>query len=378
MRVHLFASECRSIPSAGLGHPHRRLLSFQGVRADGTRQGRRDPRRSARGGGALPLGRLRWVSLPFSDYCPVLSSVRMSPSRTWSGPSRSTSALARLESSKSDPRLPAADGLYPVEVGYHHVLELPERSCGTAPSQELPTAPQSGREEGRVRSLAGPPRRTSRPSIGCRLSPDDGSACRSSRDAGSIWSRTACSQRTRLRCDRGSRRRARSSMPVPDPQRHNGGEVLGVGSCSRQTPEQAISSTGRSCLPHALRDITPTIWVGRTRARTGCACSRPEWAPRRRRSSTRTSLESRQATERGAWRRLPRRIIRRSPTWVCRGLGEAPLSLDGLRREPRRSPSGWDDLQPARRAPLRGRKGHALDTFHLPDRRGRTTPPPAR
>jgi len=72
-----------------------------------------------------PLGRLRWVSLPFSDYCPVLV-------RPGVGVEDVVGALAEhvraghIRDFEVRCSLPAADGLYPVKVGYHHVMSLPQ------------------------------------------------------------------------------------------------------------------------------------------------------------------------------------------------------------------------------------------------------------
>jgi hypothetical protein len=72
-----------------------------------------------------PLGRTRWVSLPFSDCCPVLQ-------RPGAAEEEILSVLTEyvLQSGTQEleirSALPAGDGSYPVEVGYHHVLDLPQ------------------------------------------------------------------------------------------------------------------------------------------------------------------------------------------------------------------------------------------------------------
>jgi CelD/BcsL family acetyltransferase involved in cellulose biosynthesis len=80
----------------------------------------------------LPFGRLRWVSLPFSDYCPVLTR----PGVDVEDIVRALDEHVRLSPSgglEIRSALPAVDGLYPVEVGYHHVLELPKDSADLHP-----------------------------------------------------------------------------------------------------------------------------------------------------------------------------------------------------------------------------------------------------
>lgn len=71
-----------------------------------------------------PLGRLRWVSLPFTDVCPLLVRSDLAVDEiayalneyVTSSPARELEVRAIL---------PAADGVYPVDVGYRHVMELP-------------------------------------------------------------------------------------------------------------------------------------------------------------------------------------------------------------------------------------------------------------
>jgi CelD/BcsL family acetyltransferase involved in cellulose biosynthesis len=71
-----------------------------------------------------PFGRLRWVSLPFSDYTPLLvrpdadeaDFVEALREYVLAGPARELEVRASL---------PQAENLYPVDVGYIHRLELP-------------------------------------------------------------------------------------------------------------------------------------------------------------------------------------------------------------------------------------------------------------
>jgi len=72
----------------------------------------------------LPFGRLRWVSLPFTDHCPVLV-------RPDVGVDDVVRALREhVRSSRSHDLeirsgLTAAEDVYPVDAGYRHVVALP-------------------------------------------------------------------------------------------------------------------------------------------------------------------------------------------------------------------------------------------------------------
>jgi CelD/BcsL family acetyltransferase involved in cellulose biosynthesis len=81
-----------------------------------------------------PLGGLRWVSLPFSDECPLL--VR--------GEARLEDVVDALRESalSSDVRalevrgdLPLAADVHAVQVGYHHLLRLPADPSGFHPNK---------------------------------------------------------------------------------------------------------------------------------------------------------------------------------------------------------------------------------------------------
>lgn len=71
-----------------------------------------------------PIGRVRWVSLPYSDSCPLLSrpDVAVDDVVAALGEHVRASGARELEV-RAD--LPAADGLHPVEVGYNYLLDLP-------------------------------------------------------------------------------------------------------------------------------------------------------------------------------------------------------------------------------------------------------------
>ncbi len=71
-----------------------------------------------------PFGRLRWVSLPFTDACPLL--VRPDTAvRDVVAALGEYAAAGRAHELEVRASLPASDGVYPLEVGYSHVLELP-------------------------------------------------------------------------------------------------------------------------------------------------------------------------------------------------------------------------------------------------------------
>lgn len=80
------------------------------------------------------LGRRRWISLPFTDSCAPL----------WNDPSRSAEAIDALRvharaSGVSELELrcavPKGDGAHPVEVGYTYDLVLPSEACDLHPSK---------------------------------------------------------------------------------------------------------------------------------------------------------------------------------------------------------------------------------------------------
>jgi len=72
----------------------------------------------------FPLAGSRWVSLPFTDSCPVLArpDVVVEDVIVALEEYARTSDISELEIRSS---LPTADGVYPVDVGYEHVVELP-------------------------------------------------------------------------------------------------------------------------------------------------------------------------------------------------------------------------------------------------------------
>ncbi len=71
----------------------------------------------------LPFSRERWVSLPFTDTCPIL----VRPNVSLDDAVRAISGYVDAGDRDLEVRspLPALDGLYPIEVGYQHVLSLP-------------------------------------------------------------------------------------------------------------------------------------------------------------------------------------------------------------------------------------------------------------
>lgn len=92
----------------------------------------------------LPLRPLRWVSLPFSDVCPPLvrpdvavdDVVEALKEHVLARPTRELEVRAGLS---------AADGLYPVQAGYHHLLDLPEDPADLHP--------RKGHRHGRNRAI---------------------------------------------------------------------------------------------------------------------------------------------------------------------------------------------------------------------------------
>ena len=72
----------------------------------------------------FPLAGSRWVSLPFTDSCPVLARPGVALEDI-------VAALEHYARSSNIPELevrsslPVADGVYPVDVGYNHIVELP-------------------------------------------------------------------------------------------------------------------------------------------------------------------------------------------------------------------------------------------------------------
>ncbi len=114
-----------------------------------------------------PLGRLRWVSLPFSDSCPVL--VRHDVAAADVAQALREYALAgparELEVRTS---LPEADDVHPVEVGYDHLAgTCPETLPICTPTKAIATAAIALLERA-SRSLAAVQRRMSRRSTGSR------------------------------------------------------------------------------------------------------------------------------------------------------------------------------------------------------------------
>jgi hypothetical protein len=81
-----------------------------------------------------PLGRLRWVSLPFSDSCPPLVRPGVAIGEV-ADALRQHVLASRAGELEVRASLPAAEGLFPVEVGYNYLLSLPEDSTALHPSK---------------------------------------------------------------------------------------------------------------------------------------------------------------------------------------------------------------------------------------------------
>ncbi|HEY5482866.1 MAG TPA: GNAT family N-acetyltransferase [Propionibacteriaceae bacterium] len=75
------------------------------------------------------LGKPRWVSLPFSDSCPLLAAPGVRVDEV-AGALREHVLASGARELELRTRLPAADGLYPVEVGYNYLLALPRDPAG--------------------------------------------------------------------------------------------------------------------------------------------------------------------------------------------------------------------------------------------------------
>ena len=71
-----------------------------------------------------PLGRLRWVSLPFSDSCPLLVRPGVAVDDVV-GTLKEHVFASRAHELEVRWDLPGAENLYPVQVGYRHHLDLP-------------------------------------------------------------------------------------------------------------------------------------------------------------------------------------------------------------------------------------------------------------
>ena len=71
-----------------------------------------------------PLGRLRWVSLPFTDVCPLLARPDINIHDVVVALKEHVIA-SRAHELEVRASLPEADGVYPLEAGYRHVLRVP-------------------------------------------------------------------------------------------------------------------------------------------------------------------------------------------------------------------------------------------------------------
>jgi CelD/BcsL family acetyltransferase involved in cellulose biosynthesis len=81
-----------------------------------------------------PFGRMRWVSLPYSDVCPPLIRPDIAPDEV-------TRLIGEYVLGGQTPRLEirsdiaGAEGVHPVEVGYNHVLSLPSDPAELRPNK---------------------------------------------------------------------------------------------------------------------------------------------------------------------------------------------------------------------------------------------------
>jgi CelD/BcsL family acetyltransferase involved in cellulose biosynthesis len=81
-----------------------------------------------------PLGKRRWVSLPFTDSCEPLFAEATGLAR-WLPQLRAHALAAGAEELEMRCGLAATEGVFPVEVGYTYRLRLPEGSCDLHPSK---------------------------------------------------------------------------------------------------------------------------------------------------------------------------------------------------------------------------------------------------
>ena len=84
----------------------------------------------------FPLRPQRWVSLPFSDSCPLLLRPGIAVEDVIGAfdEHRRASGCGELELRCA---LPAGDGVYPVEVGYQHVVKLPQDASDLHPHRNF-------------------------------------------------------------------------------------------------------------------------------------------------------------------------------------------------------------------------------------------------
>lgn len=81
-----------------------------------------------------PLGRVRWVSLPYSDSCPLLARPGVALDDVV-GALKGHVLANRVRELEVRADLPPADGLFPVEVGHNYALDLPQDPAGLHPSE---------------------------------------------------------------------------------------------------------------------------------------------------------------------------------------------------------------------------------------------------
>ncbi len=100
-----------------------------------------------------PFGRPRWVSLPFSDACPMLVRTDVpivdviAALRDHALASRATELEVRSD-------LPPLRGSYPVQVGHHHRLELPKDPSDLRPKKNHRNARNRAQRNG-IRVVCG-------------------------------------------------------------------------------------------------------------------------------------------------------------------------------------------------------------------------------
>lgn len=84
----------------------------------------------------FPFGGRRWVSLPFTDSCPVLARQDVAVEDV-AGALAQHARAGGISDLEVRSALPAPDGAYPVDVGYEHVVELPADPADLHPQRNF-------------------------------------------------------------------------------------------------------------------------------------------------------------------------------------------------------------------------------------------------
>jgi len=95
----------------------------------------------------FPLAGSRWISLPFTDSCPVLVRPGTATDDVVVA-IREHACTSHIRELEVRHAMPAADGVYPVDVATSTSWNC-LRTGRSAPAQELPAAPQPSQSQGR-------------------------------------------------------------------------------------------------------------------------------------------------------------------------------------------------------------------------------------